>query len=77
MFNWSEVHFYRNNFLRNLYFKYSRRGCELECAGEKAASFCKCIPWHYPNNNMLNTPTCDIFGGHCFDKGTFLSEDTY
>ena len=32
-----------------------------------AISFCKCLPWNYPNN-FTTTPICDLFGAHCFDK---------
>ena len=45
---------------------YSRKGCETECAIQKAMSMCKCIPWHIPNDfNKL--PPCEMFGGYCFD----------
>ena len=47
--------------------EYSRKGCEIECAARKATSFCKCLPWHYPNN-FSSLPMCDIFGGYCFDE---------
>ena len=48
---------------------YSRKGCELECALEKAVSFCKCLPWYYPNN-FTTLAMCDMFGSHCFDRIT-------
>ena len=47
--------------------EYSRKGCELECAVEKAVSFCKCLPWYYPND-FTAFPMCDMFGSHCFDR---------
>ena len=47
--------------------KYTRKGCELECAAKKAAKVCKCLPWQYPNN-FTTFPMCDMFGGYCFDK---------
>ena len=47
--------------------EYSRKGCELECAAQKAVSFCKCLPWYYPNNFTV-LPMCDMFGSHCFDR---------
>ena len=47
--------------------EYSRKGCELECAVQKAVSFCKCLPWYYPNNFTV-LPMCDMFGSHCFDR---------
>ena len=46
---------------------YSRKGCEFECAAQRAITFCKCLPWFLPNNNT-NYPMCDMFGGYCFDK---------
>ena len=49
--------------------EYTRKGCELECAVQKAASFCKCLPWYYPNN-FTALPICDMFGSHCFDRVT-------
>ena len=51
----------------NLFKKYSRIGCEIECASRKAKSFCKCLPWHYPNN-FTELPMCDIFGSYCFNE---------
>ena len=51
----------------NLLTEYSRKGCELECAAKKAVSFCRCLPWNYPNNFTM-IPICDMFGAHCFDK---------
>ena len=50
-----------------LFKEYSRKGCELECATRKATSFCKCLPWQYPNN-FTSLPMCDMFGGYCFDQ---------
>ena len=47
--------------------EYSRKGCEFECAVKKAISFCRCLPWNYPNN-FTAIPICDTFGAHCFDK---------
>ena len=47
--------------------KYSRKGCELECAMRKATSYCKCLPWQYPNN-FTSMPMCDMFGGYCFNQ---------
>ena len=51
----------------NFLIEYSRKGCELECAAQKAVSFCKCLPWYYPNNFTV-LPICDMFGSHCFDR---------
>ena len=45
---------------------YSRKGCEFECAAQRAITFCKCLPWFLPNNDT-NYPMCDMFGGYCFD----------
>ena len=50
-----------------LFQEYSRKGCEIECAAKKAAMFCNCLPWHYPNN-FTSLPLCDMFGGFCFDQ---------
>ena len=49
-----------------LFQKYSRKGCEIECAAKKAASFCQCLPWNYPNQNSF--AMCDMFGGYCFNE---------
>ena len=46
--------------------KYSRIGCETECAMKRAISTCKCIPWHHPND-FEKHPICEMFGGYCFD----------
>ena len=53
--------------------KYSRKGCETECAMKKAISVCKCIPWHHPND-FKEHPICEMFGGYCFDQ--MMSQDT-
>ena len=47
--------------------KYTRIGCEMECAMKRAMAVCKCIPWFYPNN-FLKWPICDMFGGYCYDR---------
>ena len=52
-----------------LFKEYSQKGCEFECATRKATSFCKCLPWQYPNN-FTSLPMCDMFGSHCFDRIT-------
>jgi hypothetical protein len=46
--------------------KYSRIGCEVECALNKSAVLCQCMPWYYPNN-YYNVPICDMLGGYCFE----------
>ena len=53
--------------------RYSRVGCEMDCAMKTAMSVCKCIPWHYPNN-FKEQQICEIFGGYCFDR--MMSHDT-
>ena len=53
--------------------KYSRLGCEAECAIKKAVSVCQCIPWFYPNNFDVY-PICQLFSGYCFDQ--VMSSDT-
>ena len=50
-----------------LFQQYTRKGCEIECAAKKATQFCKCLPWHYPNN-FTSLPMCDMFGGFCFNE---------
>ena len=52
----------------NLLNSYTRVGCEFECAAERAALLCKCMPWYYTNENYTRTPICDMFGGYCFDQ---------
>ena len=47
--------------------KYSRVGCETDCAMKRAISVCKCIPWHQPNDYKVH-PICEMFGGYCFDQ---------
>ena len=54
--------------------KYSKNGCEFECAVEKALAICKCLPWYYPNN-FTGTPMCDMFGGKCFD--TIMADERH
>jgi hypothetical protein len=46
--------------------KYSRIGCEVECAVNKSISICRCMPWYYPNS-FYEVPICDMFGGYCFE----------
>ena len=58
----------------NITKEYTKVGCELECAAEKAAFFCKCLPWHY-TNNFTKMPICDTFGGHCFER--IMSNEKY
>ena len=47
--------------------KYSRIGCETDCAIKRAMSVCKCIPWYLPNDFKVY-PLCEMFGGYCFDQ---------
>ena len=53
--------------------KYSRVGCETDCAMKRAISVCKCIPWHQPNDYKVH-PICEMFGGYCFER--VMSADT-
>jgi hypothetical protein len=46
---------------------YSKVGCEIECATNKAIEICRCLPWYF-TNNFTGTPMCDSFGGHCFEE---------
>ena len=47
--------------------KYSKVGCEFECAANKAIEICHCLPWYF-SNNFTGTPMCDSFGGHCVEE---------
>ena len=54
--------------------KYTRIGCEYECAAGFATQSCKCLPWYYPNN-FTYWAMCDMFGGNCFDS--IMSDETF
>ena len=54
--------------------EYTRKGCEIECASRRATSFCRCLPWYFPNN-FTSLPMCDMFGGFCFNK--IMSDEVY
>ena len=54
--------------------EYTQKGCEIECAAKKAISFCRCLPWYYPND-FTSLPTCDMFGGFCFNK--IMSDEVF
>ena len=58
----------------NIVNKYTRAGCELECAAHKAIDLCRCKPWYY-TNDFLKTPICDMFGGYCFEQ--IMSNEKY
>ena len=45
---------------------YSMSGCEYECALERAAEKCYCIPWNLPRLSMDDPPFCDMLGNLCF-----------
>ena len=57
-----------------LFQEYTQKGCEIECAAKKATSFCKCLPWHYPNN-FSSLPMCDMFGSFCFNR--IMSDEVF
>ena len=57
-----------------LFQEYTQKGCEIECAAKKAMTFCKCLPWHYPNN-FSSLPMCDMFGGFCFNE--IMSDEVF
>ena len=57
-----------------LFQNYTQKGCEIECAAKKAALFCKCLPWHFPNN-FTSLPMCDMFGGFCFNR--IMSDEVF
>ena len=54
--------------------EYTQKGCEIECAAKKATTFCRCLPWNYPNNFTL-FPMCDMFGGFCFNR--IMSDEVF
>ena len=54
--------------------RYTRSGCEAECAIEKAVSICKCLPW-YLTNNLTDISMCNMFSGYCF--GQVVSDEKY
>ena len=57
-----------------LFNEYTQKRCEIECASKKASSFCRCLPWYYPNN-FTALPMCDMFGGFCFNE--IMSNEVY
>ena len=46
--------------------KYSREACVLECSLHLASKKCGCIPWNYPMNDREAAGLCDVFGNYCF-----------
>ena len=54
--------------------KYSRNGCETECAIKSAAEICQCLPWYLPNN-FTDYYMCDMFSAKCFDD--ILNDESY
>ena len=57
-----------------LFKEYTQKRCEIECASRKASSFCRCLPWYYPNDFRF-LPMCDMFGGFCFNQ--IMSNEVY
>jgi hypothetical protein len=55
--------------------RFSKSGCEFECAIEKSLEICSCLPWSVPRSGN-HYKTCDMFGNLCF-KNTFNSPQTY
>jgi hypothetical protein len=45
---------------------YTKSACEYECALEKAAKRCFCIPWNLPRLSLEDPPFCDMLGNLCF-----------
>jgi len=45
---------------------YTKSACEYECALEKAAKRCYCIPWNLPRLSLDDPPFCDMLGNLCF-----------
>ena len=58
----------------SLFKKYTRTGCEIECAARRAKYVCRCLPWNYPND-FTSLPMCDMFGGYCFNE--IMSNEVY
>jgi hypothetical protein len=55
--------------------RFSKSGCEFECALEKSSDTCSCMPWSVARRDN-NSKTCDMFGNLCF-KNAFNSPQTY
>ena len=55
--------------------RYTRIGCEIECATQTASEICQCVPWYMPNNVTQDQfSICDMFGHACFAK--MLSDES-
>ncbi len=51
----------------NLTNKYSKSGCEYECAIKHAMQECNCLPWNIPDSSNENLPFCELDNNNCFD----------
>ena len=59
--------------------KYTRKGCILECHANLYYKKCGCLPYHYPNFTQVwneTTTACDYNGLKCLStvKGNFLTK---
>ena len=55
----------RENGEMNLFKRYSKRGCEFECAIKASYNACNCLPWSTPRSQR-QFRTCDMIGNRCF-----------
>ena len=58
--------------------KYTRKGCILECHANLYFKKCRCLPYHYPNFTQVwneTTTSCDYDGLKCLStvKGDYLT----
>ena len=56
--------------------RYTKSACEYECALEKAAKRCFCIPWNLPRVSLDDPPFCDMLGNLCFSE-VMKSDSTF
>ena len=59
-----------------LFQRYSKSGCEYECALLKSSQTCGCRPWNLPDVLNNRTKICDLLGNFCFHN-TLNSPMTY
>ena len=55
--------------------KYSKSGCEFECAIQKSLNICQCLPWFY-GIESTDSKTCNWFGSKCFED-IMVNEEYY
>ena len=47
---------------------YTKSGCEYECALNRSALKCHCIPWNLPRSPSDHRAYCDMLGNMCFSS---------